>query len=145
MKVIIKKASSPSDLQACMSIRKTVFVQGQNVPLLEELDGKDEGSDHYLLTCDELPVGVARVRFIGTIAKIERVAILENYQGRGFGNQIMQAILANLQGDSRLEKAKLSSQTYAIPFYQKLGFIICSDEYLDAGIPHQDMQLNLNR
>jgi len=145
MKVVIKKASSPGDLQACMSIRKTVFVHGQNVPLQEEIDGKDEGSDHYLLVCDELPVGVARVRFIGNIAKIERVAILDDYQGRGFGNQIMQAILADLQGDSRLETAKLSSQTYAIPFYEKLGFIICSGEYLDAGIPHQDMQLSLDR
>jgi len=28
---------------------------------------------------------------------------------------------------------------HATPFYERLGFRIVSDEYLDAGIPHVDM------
>jgi predicted GNAT family N-acyltransferase len=37
----------------------------------------------------------------------------------------------------------LSAQTHAIAFYQKAGFIIGSDVYLDANIPHVDMQLKI--
>ena len=38
-----------------------------------------------------------------------------------------------------LARAKLSSQTHAIPFYEKLGFVAYGEEYPDAGIPHRDM------
>jgi predicted GNAT family N-acyltransferase len=27
-----------------------------------------------------------------------------------------------------------------MPFYEKLGFAVCSEEYLDANIPHRDMR-----
>jgi predicted GNAT family N-acyltransferase len=111
------------------------------VPIHEELDGKDAASDHYLLLCNGSPSGVARVRYVDDFAKIERVAILDEYQGRGFGREIMQFILSDLQQHALIKKVKLSSQTYAIPFYEKLGFLVCSDEYMDAGIPHKDMRL----
>ncbi|MDC0087746.1 GNAT family N-acetyltransferase, partial [Amylibacter sp.] len=31
------------------------------------------------------------------------------------------------------------SQTHALEFYKRLGFIEFGDEYLDAGILHKDM------
>lgn len=91
------------------------------------------------LWVDSIPVGVARVRCIDNYAKIERVAILEAYQGKKLGHALMQFILADLNQNPDITYAKLSSQTYAIPFYEKLGFVVCSEEYMDAGIPHQDM------
>lgn len=141
MTFFIKKACSDEEIKQCLEIRFTVFVEGQHVPIHEELDGKDTTSDHYLLLCYGHPSGVARVRYVEDFAKIERVAILDEYQGRGFGREIMQFILSDLQQHALIKKVKLSSQTYAIPFYEKLGFLVCSDEYMDAGIPHKDMQL----
>ena len=38
----------------------------------------------------------------------------------------------------------LGSQMHAIPFYENLGFSVCGNEYIDAGIRHKDMQLNLS-
>lgn len=138
---IIKKVCAKEELQACLDIRMKVFVKGQQVPIQEELDGKDEGSDHYLLLLDNIPIGTARVRFLGDIAKIERVAILESHQGQGLGKAIMQTILSDLKDKKTVLTAKLGAQTYAIPFYEKLGFSVYSEEYLDAGIPHKDMHL----
>jgi len=119
MNVLVNKVSSAEDIQKCLDIRTTVFVIGQNVPQSEEVDGKDQDSDHYLLTIDSKPVGVARVRYIDDFAKIERVAILSDYQGHGFGEQIMKTILSDLKQSALIASAKLSSQTYAIPFYEK--------------------------
>lgn len=143
MALFIKKACTHEDMQKCLEIRFKVFVQGQGVPSHEEADGKDAQSDHYLLWWDKSPAGVARVRYMEDFAKIERVAILDEYQGRGFGYKIMQFILSDLQQIVGLKKVKLSSQTYAIAFYEKLGFSVCSEEYIDAGIAHKDMQLLL--
>ncbi|RUR10168.1 GNAT family N-acetyltransferase [Legionella sp. km772] len=139
MKTVINKVSSTKELQDCLDIRLEVFVKGQNVAIEEEMDGKDEESIHYLLKVDEQAVGVARVRFIKKDAKIERVAILDSFQNKGLGKQLMGAILADLQQNSQLENARLGSQTHAIPFYEGLGFKVCSEEYMDAGIPHKDM------
>ena len=143
MKYLIKKVFLEKDIQNCFAIRNNVFVEGQMVPLAEELDGKDEGSDHYLLLVNSAPVGTARVRLIDDYAKIERVAVLEEYQGKGLGNAIMRVILSDLKSNAMITTAKLGAQTYAIPFYEKLGFSVCSAEYIDAGIPHKDMELSL--
>jgi predicted GNAT family N-acyltransferase len=125
----------------CQAIRHQVFVEGQKVPPHEEVDGKDSSSDHYLLLHNQQPAGTARVRYLEDFAKIERVAILNAYQGQGLGQILMNFIIDDIRQNHQVKKAKLGSQTQALPFYEKLGFVICSDEYLDAGIPHKDMQL----
>lgn len=139
--VTVKKAYYSKDIESCLTIRYQVFVEGQCVPVNEEIDGLDSHSEHYLLFSDQQPVGTARVRIIEEIAKIERVAILDAYQGRGLGHVLMKFILDSIQQNHSIQKAKLGAQSYAIPFYEKLGFAVCSDEYLDAGIPHKDMYL----
>ena len=139
--IFVKKITDKKDIQTCLDIRQQVFINGQNVPVHEEIDGQDPFSEHYLLLLKHIPVGTARVRYIEDIAKIERVAILETYQGQGLGHVLMKFILQNIRQNSQINKAKLGAQTYAIPFYEKLGFSVCSNEYLDAGILHKDMQL----
>lgn len=140
--ILVKKISEAKDIQTCLTIRYQVFVEGQNVPAHEEVDGLDSCSEHYLLFINQLPVGTARVRYTDDFAKIERVAILDAHQGQGLGHVLMNFIIKDVQRNQRVKKAKLGAQTYAISFYEKLGFVICSNEYLDAGIPHKDMQLD---
>lgn len=142
MNILINKVSSADDIQKCLDIRTEVFVNGQSVPENEEIDGKDPDSDHYLLTIDNSPVGVARVRYIDDFAKIERVGILSDFHGLGLGAKLMMVILSDIKRSAEVVTAKLSSQTYAIPFYEKLGFVVCSEEYMDANIPHKDMKLS---
>lgn len=139
--VWVQKVTEEKDVQVCLAIRHKVFVEGQNVPIHEEVDGLDSSSEHYLLFFNKLSVGTARVRYTDDFAKIERVAILDAYQGQGLGHVLMNFIIEDIQQNHQVKKAKLGAQTYAIPFYEKLGFVICSDEYLDAGIPHKDMLL----
>ena len=38
-----------------------------------------------------------------------------------------------------LSKLKLDAQTQAIPFYERLGYRVASEEFMDAGIPHRTM------
>ncbi len=144
MPLTIKQALSDREISQCMDIRFKVFIEGQNVPFHEEVDGKDAEASHYLLLVDDHPAGVARVRSMEDYFKIERVAILDEFQGKGLGRDIMRFILSDLKARSTFNKIKLSSQTHAIPFYEKLGFSVCSDEYMDAGIRHKDMQMIQN-
>lgn len=140
--ILVKKTSAAEDIQTCLAIRHEVFIKGQNVPAHEEVDGLDPDSVHYLLFKNQYAAGTARVRQLDDVAKIERVAILDAYQGQGLGRVLMNFIIQELNTSSGVKKAQLGAQTHAIPFYEKLGFVICSDEYLDAGIAHKNMQLN---
>lgn len=141
MNIKIQKVSLKEDIDICFDIRKTIFVDGQNVPLQLEIDGKDSESDHYLMMVDGNPCGVTRVRYVKDYAKIERVGILAEYQGKGLGKKLMQYVISDIQKNSNVKAVKLSAQSYAIAFYETLGFHVCSDKYMDAGIPHKDMVL----
>ncbi len=144
MKIVISKVESDEHLNACLAVRHTVFVVGQNVPLELEIDGLDEACDHYMALVDGRIVGTGRVRFVEGIAKIERVAVLEEYRAYGLGRQLMVAMMDDLQQQHADKSVMLSAQTDVIPFYEKLGFATSSDIYMDAGIPHKDMRLVTN-
>lgn len=141
-KISICKIKTKDELAVCQEIRKEVFVLGQNVPLHEERDGLDEHAEHYLLSANQKPAATARIRFIDTVAKIERVAVLDGHQGTGLGRSLMNHIIDELRTRPKILKAMLGSQTHAIPFYAKLGFVPYGEEYMDANIPHRNMSIN---
>lgn len=141
MQITIHKVISEQDIKDCFSIRRKVFIEGQNVPAELEIDGLDGEADHYLLKVDGAAAGTARVRFIKNKAKIERVAILSHFQGKGLGKKLMEHIIADIKKSEKVAIIALSSQVLAIPFYVPFGFKVVSDEYLDAGITHQDMEV----
>lgn len=126
------------DIATCLTIRRVVFIEGQNVPEAEEVDGDDSKCRHYLAHREGRPVATARVKPLGAQAKIQRVAVLEDQRGTGLGAELMRFILDDVQGE--FDEAILGSQTHAIGFYEGLGFSVFGPEYDDAGIPHRDMR-----
>ncbi|MBP9791642.1 MAG: GNAT family N-acetyltransferase [Rickettsiales bacterium] len=135
--------ANSQDFKKCLAIRKTVFIIGQNVPEEIEIDGLDKYSVHYMISTNHTSVGTARVRYLDKQAKIERVAVLSGYQGQGIGKKLMQFIIKDIKESKAATTIFLSSQVHAICFYQNLGFNICSQEYLDANIPHKDMKISI--
>jgi len=129
------------DIDACLALRRIVFIEEQNVPEADELDGLDAAALHVLAT-DGAPVGCARILLKDDTAKIGRVCVLQSHRGTGLGAAIIRACLdvARQQGASR---AVLGAQTHALGFYERLGFVAFGPVYDDAGIPHQDMELAL--
>jgi predicted GNAT family N-acyltransferase len=85
MNIVINKLLPKEDLRDCFSIRRKVFIEGQNVPEADDFDGYDRESTHYLLLLDRIAIGTARVRYIENKAKIERVALLQEFHGQGYG------------------------------------------------------------
>ena len=139
----IARATTEADLQACLSIRRVVFIDGQDVPEHEEVDGKDPDCLHYLMFCDKNPIATARVLPLDKKAKIQRVGVLKSARSSGSGSRLMTFVLEDLRANHNFTTAILGSQTHAIGFYEKLGFTVFGPEYDDAGIPHRDMSLDL--
>lgn len=132
-----------TDLETCMAIRLKVFVEEQHVPVEEERDAHDETAIHLLAVVDGQALGTARILRDGAVGKIGRVAVLPQARGTGLGAALIRAALVELRSTAGVTRAKLGAQTHAIGFYEKLGFAAYGPEYLDAGIPHRDMALDL--
>jgi predicted GNAT family N-acyltransferase len=116
-------------------IRRQVFVEEQHVSVeRESMD--DNESVHYLASYNELPAGAARFRKTEKGTKIERIAVLKNYRGKGIGEAILLKILDDVESE---EKIYLHAQVNAIQFYIKNGFKTTDNYFVDAGIDHVEM------
>ncbi len=127
------------DIATCLALRRRVFIEEQDVPEADEIDGLDDAALHLLATLDGRPVGCARVLVSGSTGKIGRVCVLPEVRGTGLGAALVRAAVARLRTVPGVTLAKLGAQTHAIGFYERLGFVATGPEYPDAGIPHRDM------
>lgn len=143
MTYLITVTHTPAEREACYDIRKAVFVAEQAVPLELEMDEYDDLAAHFLLRdAGGAPLATARLLDKHGLAKIGRVAVVKEARGQGLGLMLMQFVLDEAQKRGFTE-AVLDSQTYAIPFYERLGFTAEGDEFDDAGIPHFLMRRKL--
>jgi len=145
------REESPLDFELALSLRMEVFVEEQAVPEEEELDGKDDEAIHWLVLNTYTLETIATARMLPCqegcqlrpVAKIGRVAVKRSMRGRRLGELVMQEVLETV-AEQGYDQAILDAQVQALPFYEKLGFVVEGDEFMDAGIPHYRMRCVLN-
>ena len=125
------------------TIRQIVFQQEQGVDPDLDFDGLDDRATHIVVYADSQPAATARIRQLGDrILKLERMAVLAVYRGKGIGQQMVQLAIAEADRQ-QARQVKLNAQIQAKAFYEKLGFKAFGEEFEDAGIPHVEMRLEL--
>lgn len=145
MTVTSKIIDNTLDLEKAFEIRKEIFVKEQLVPLedeLDEYDNLDSNCIHVLLSYNDAPVGTGRVRKVGDYAKIERICVIKGYRKYGIGKEIVFA-LEQAALNKNWNFALLHGQTHAKMFYEKLGYVTASEEFMEDGIPHILMKKDL--
>ena len=144
---VVKKFSELSieELYQILRLRSEVFVVEQNC-VYQDLDNKDQISVHIFIKEKNEIVAYTRIFKSGDYYKnpsIGRVVVSKRKRGKELGKQIMiysiDYIKKNLKGD----KIELSAQKYLDKFYKDLGFYKTGEEYLEDGIPHQRMLIDL--
>ncbi|MFT6167953.1 MAG: ElaA protein [Celeribacter sp.] len=133
-----------SDISQCLALRLAVFVDEQKVPVDEEADALDDQSVHFIARDhNQRPVGTARIYEVGETGKIGRVCVVKSHRGTGLGAKLIEACITELVNRPHITQAKLGAQNHAIKFYERFGFSVQGEEYMDGGIPHHDMVLSL--
>jgi predicted GNAT family N-acyltransferase len=142
--VNISEAKNRYDYAMCIYIRTMVFIIGQDCPLVDEIENAEDEEQSvnfigYLV--GERAAATARYRMIDkNTAKVERVAVLDEYRGQGLGKEMVSYILDRLEKDTSVKTIKLGAQDHALEFYKKLGFVQYGDGFMEAGIPHHMME-----
>ena len=124
---------------AILSIRFDVFVKEQGVDPSLEIDGQDPDCLHAIAYIDGKAVGTGRLLPCGHIG---RMAVLPDYRSRGTGSAILRALMkaARDRGDTLIV---IASQVHAAAFYKRFGFQSHGAPFIEAGIEHIHMQLQL--
>lgn len=119
-------------------VRTVVFIDEQHVPINLEWDDLDATAQHLLAVNDaNEPIACARILNNGSIG---RMAVLKAWRGRGVGSALLKRAM-EIQLQHGIQNITLSAQMHAIAFYEKAGFEVISQPYLDADIQHVDMRL----
>ena len=125
---------------ALLDLRGTVFIQEQGVPEQRERDGLDGDCWHVLARDDAgRPIGCGRLT---PAHKIGRMAVLQEWRGRGVGVALLRELVARARAQGWPEVA-LDAQVSAIGFYEREEFVAYGEEFEDAGLPHRAMRLIL--
>ena len=122
------------------AIRRAVFIEEQNVSEPEEWDDLDQEAVHFVGVDAGEDVATGRMMVANGVAKLQRIAVLKHARGRNLGLDLIKEMMDVAAKDGDVRTFKLSAQSYAIPFYERLGFVAHGGEYDDAGIPHRDME-----
>ena len=136
----IKFTQNDNDILSCLQLRRTVFIEEQQVPESEEVDGEDNDCDHVLANFNKVSVGAARLKYYDSFVKVQRLCVLKESRGYGIGSGILNFIIEHVTKHNIRHTIRLGSQLHALVFYNQLGFIEFGDKYLDAGIWHKDME-----
>ncbi len=118
-------------------IREAVFIVEQAIPEDYEWDDDDLTAVQLVAYLDEKPVGCARVL---DFKRIGRMAVLADYRNLGVGFALLNSAV-DICREHGAPEIRLSAQLPAISLYEKAGFVVCSDAYLNTEILHKDMVL----
>ncbi|WP_454830592.1 GNAT family N-acetyltransferase [Pseudoxanthomonas wuyuanensis] len=121
-------------------VRETVFVQEQQVPVEEEWDALDPLCQHVIARdASGQSIGTGRLT---PERKIGRMAVLNQWRGRGVGDAMLLALLDQAR-QRRWPEVSLHAQVSAETFYARHGFLPYGERFWEAGIEHQSMRRRL--
>lgn len=127
-----------------ISIRNKVFVEEQHVPPELEIDDLEDKTIHVIGYLEDKAVSTARLyQKNDTTFKVQRVAVSLDFRKQNLGNQLMLEI-ERYAKEKQVNQLILDAQDHALSFYEKLGYQIEGDSFMDAGIPHHKMVKTLN-
>ncbi len=159
MPIFIEIVKTQEDLDAILDLRSSVFIDEQLVPEEEEIDDLDTLESivddkviHLIAKENNKITATARMFVEGnsiissskeTHLHVGRVAVRYDARKTGVGRLVMDKC-HQVAADRGYSIVTLSAQVQALGFYEKLGYQARGKIYLDAGIEHRDMDIQVS-
>jgi ElaA protein len=136
---------SADELYRILQLRVDVFVVEQECAY-RELDGHDRSAFHLYAAAGNEIAAYARILPPGTVYRelsIGRVLVHNAFRRQGLATELVKRALKFVQDDAKESTVKIQAQEYLTDFYRSFGFKPVSEVYMDEGIPHVDMILQI--
>lgn len=147
MKLVAKYFNelTTTELYELLKARAEIFVVEQNC-VYQDLDGVDYRSLHVYYEEDGRVLAYLRAfekEDMENTVQMGRVLSIEH--GIGLGGKILKEGLQIISKKMNPKCIYIEAQCYAVGYYEKVGFEVCSDEFLEDGIPHVQMKLFIDK
>jgi ElaA protein len=133
---------SPRTLLGILAVRQDVFVVEQNC-VYPDIDARDAEPDTLHLWIED---GDGRVlstlRLLhesGGGHRIGRVATLADARSRGYSGALIKRAIELSE-----PPIVLSAQAYLVDWYARFGFEVCGERWIEDGIEHAPMRLDVS-
>lgn len=131
------------ELYEILKLRAQVFVVEQNCNYLD-LDDADVGACHVFYTDDDGIQAYLRVLDRGVMSEEVRIGrVISKKRRCGIGTSLVKEGIKAAIEKFGADKIFVEAQVYVKDMYAKLGFKQTSGEFLDVGIPHVKMILDI--
>lgn len=133
-----------SELYLILQLRNEVFIVEQNCPY-QDCDNKDAQAYHFMGWYQNSLVAYTRLLPAGLAFEelsIGRVVTSPSIRGMKAGRELMLRSIEKIYELHGKKPIKIGAQLYLKDFYESLGFIQCSNVYLEDGIEHIKMICN---
>lgn len=132
---------STRELYELLRVRSEIFVVEQQC-VYQDLDGRDYESLHVFFEEDGRIMAYLRAfRKDEDTVQIGRVLTVKH--GTGLGGELLREGIRRVREQMNPRYLYAEAQCYAAGYYEKAGFRVCSEEFLEDGIPHVRMMLEL--
>ena len=129
------------ELYEILRVRAEVFVKEQGINCVDP-DTVDYSSIHIFSMRDGGVCAYLRAYSVDDMTmKVGRILAVPH--GMGIGTELMHYAVKKIKEMTGCSKIVMDAQKHAVPFYEKLGFKVTADEYLEEGIWHVDMKLDV--
>lgn len=143
LKVKIFDELTAAELYEILKSRAEVFMLEQKIRC-QDMDDIDYKSIHCFFQDDNRVTAYLRAYYKDDdtdTVHIGRVLTLRH--GIGLGRELMIDSIKAIKEKTQCKKICMDAQKHAVGFYEKLGFKVTSNEFLEEGIVHVAMELEL--
>ncbi len=131
------------ELYEILKARSEIFVMEQNIHY-QDMDNIDYTSLHCFFMENGRVISYLRAFYENNTKDIVRIGrVLTLVHGKGIGKELMMQSLEAIKSKMECKKIIMDAQKHAVGFYEKFGFITTSDDFLEEGVAHQVMELDL--
>ena len=129
------------ELYELLRARSEVFVVEQKCAY-RDIDGLDYQSMHMFYEENDKVIAYLRA-FKADEVTVQMGRVLTIQRGTGLGGRLLKDGIIQIKEKFQPKKILIEAQCYATGFYEREGFKIISDEFLEDDIPHVMMELVL--
>jgi len=132
-----------TELYELLRARAEIFVVEQTC-VYQDLDGIDYRALHVFYEEDgRISAYLRAFDKEGEPGVVHMGRVLTVKHGTGLGGTLLNEGIRTIKEKMDAKEIFIEAQCYATGFYEREGFQICSEEFLEDGIPHVQMRLKL--
>ena len=131
------------ELYEILKARTEIFLMEQDIKY-QDKDDVDYDCLHCFLKDEQKVVGYLRAFYKDEEkSEVQVGRVLSLYHDMGIGSELMKQSICSIREKMQCKKITMDAQVQAIGFYEKLGFQIKSDVFMEAGLEHVIMKMEL--